>query len=186
MRQGTLISPLLIGRDDVVELAARRIREAAGGRGQLLLLTGEAGIGKTRLLGAIRGMAEEAGLRVASGALGPHDRDVPAGILLDLGRALRRRPEFGQLGNRLLGVVDGIVGAERPQRRALIQHTVDLLLEHATEPTLLVFEDLQWADEASLQVISELARRGTELPLLLAGAYRSDEVTPGSILREWR
>src|SRR5689334_13568854 len=98
---GTLISPLLIGRDEVVELAARRIQEAAAGRGQLLLLTGEAGIGKTRLLTAIRAMAEEAGFRVAGGALAPHDRDVPAAILQDLGRALRRRAEFDELGGEL-------------------------------------------------------------------------------------
>jgi len=183
---GTLISPLLIGRDEVVELASRRIHEAASGRGQFLLVTGEAGIGKTRLLGAIRAMAGDAGFRVAGGAVAPHDRDVSAAMLLDLGRALRRRPEFDDLGDRLLAVVEAIVNAERPGRRALIQQTVDLILAEATRPTLLVFEDLQWADEASLQVIAELARRGTELPLLLGAAYRSDEVSAGSALREWR
>jgi predicted ATPase len=46
--------PLLVGRDDLLELADRRLEEVTAGRGQFLLLAGEAGIGKTRLLAAIR------------------------------------------------------------------------------------------------------------------------------------
>ena len=52
--------------------------------------------------------------------------------------------------------------------------------------TILVFEDLQWADELTLEILSDLARRSREVPLLLLGAFRSDEMTRGSALREWR
>src|SRR5262245_21305327 len=51
------LCPVTIGRDDLIALAERRVREVAAGRGHLLLLAGEAGIGKTRLLGEIRGRA---------------------------------------------------------------------------------------------------------------------------------
>jgi predicted ATPase len=49
----TLQSPVLVGRDDLLALAERRLGEVAGGRGQLLFVAGEAGIGKTRLLAAV-------------------------------------------------------------------------------------------------------------------------------------
>ena len=53
-------------------------------------------------------------------------------------------------------------------------------------PTLLVFDDLQWADEISLEIIGELARLGRDVPLLLVGAYRVDELPVDSYHREWR
>ena len=50
---GPLVCPVLVGRDDLLALAERRLAEAADGRGHVLFLAGEAGIGKTRLLGSI-------------------------------------------------------------------------------------------------------------------------------------
>ena len=70
---GPLLSPLLVGRDDLLQLAQRRIAEAAAGRGHLLLLAGEAGVGKTRLLRSILRMADAAGFRSAKGDLAPQD-----------------------------------------------------------------------------------------------------------------
>ena len=49
----TLVCPILVGRDDLLDLTDRRIREVATGQGRLLLLAGEAGVGKSRLLGAV-------------------------------------------------------------------------------------------------------------------------------------
>jgi DNA-binding CsgD family transcriptional regulator len=63
---------------------------------------------------------------------------------------------------------------------------VDLVLAQANRPLLLWFDDLQWADDVSLEIIGELARAGRSLPLLLVGAYRTDELAPSSILRPWR
>ncbi|HLO36599.1 MAG TPA: hypothetical protein VK194_10970, partial [Candidatus Deferrimicrobium sp.] len=48
------------------------------------------------------------------------------------------------------------------------------------------FEDLQWVDEISLEIIGELARRARELPLLIVACYRAEELQPGSFFREWR
>lgn len=87
---GPILSPLLIGRDDTLDLAGRRLSEAAGGHGQFLLLAGEAGIGKTRLLTAIERLAKSRGFRTSAGALAPQDRDVSAAIFLDLARTLAR------------------------------------------------------------------------------------------------
>ena len=99
-----LLSPILVGRDDLLELAERRLAEAADGRGQLLFLAGEAGIGKTRLLAAILRKAGGAGFRISKGDLAPQDRQVPLASILDLARTMRRVPELGTLGSDLLAI----------------------------------------------------------------------------------
>ena len=72
-------------------------------------------------------------------------------------------------------------------RRQLVQDVVDrILAELSTGPTLLGFEDLQWADELSLEIIAELARRSRDRPLMLCAGYRTDEALPGTPLRDWR
>ncbi|MGZ8515492.1 MAG: BREX system ATP-binding domain-containing protein, partial [Candidatus Limnocylindrales bacterium] len=92
-----LLSPLLVGRDDLLDLADRRLEEVAAGRGQTLLLAGEAGVGKSRLLGAIARKAQDGGFGVEFGAVAPQDRDVPAASLLDLARSMIRQPRFAEL-----------------------------------------------------------------------------------------
>jgi DNA-binding CsgD family transcriptional regulator len=181
-----LLSPILVGRDDLLELAERRIAEAAAGRGQLLLLAGEAGIGKTRMMGAILRRAGGAGFRISKGDLAPQDRQVPLASILDLARTMRRVPAFGTLGDDLLEIRGGQGGDNLGSRRLLVRDIADRITSTVETPTLLAFEDLQWADEISLEVIGELARLGRDMSLLLVGAYRADELPVDSYHREWR
>ncbi len=181
-----LLSPILVGRDDLLELAERRLAEAADGHGQLLLLAGEAGIGKTRLLAAILRKAGGAGFRISKGDLAPQDRQVPLASILDLARTMRRLPEFGTLGDDLLEIRGGQGGDNLGSRRLLVRDIAERIITSVEAPTVLVFDDLQWADEISLEVIGELARMGRGMPLLLVGAYRADELPAGSYHREWR
>src|SRR3954453_13711771 len=116
---GSLLSPVIIGRDDLVNLAQRRLEEGATGRGHFLLASGEAGIGKPRLVGAIASLAGERGFRVAKAELAPQDRDVLAASFLDLGRAMRRDPAFRAAGRELLDVLGSRLRASRPRRRDL-------------------------------------------------------------------
>ena len=179
------LSTLLVGRDEFIALATRRLAEVELGHGHLLFVSGEAGIGKTRLIEQIGRMATGRGFTVAKGALTPQDHDAPAAALLDLGRSLSREPELAALGQ---GLVAWVGGAADPTvfRRVLIGGTVDRLLEAASKPTLLVFEDLQWADELTLEIVGELARRSRELPLLVVASYRTDQVARDAALRGWR
>lgn len=181
-----LLSPLLVGRDDLVALAGRRLGEVGAGRGQLLLVSGEAGIGKTRLIAEIERRAVKHGFRVGRATLAPEDRDVPTAAIFDLARTIQRQPEFGQLGGELLDVAGSAASATGPGRRVLVGRIVDALVPAADEATILVFEDLQWAAELTLEILAELARRTKDRRLLLLGSYRSDEMTRDSALRGWR
>jgi len=178
--------PLLVGRDDLLVLADRRLDDVTAGRGQFLLLAGEAGIGKTRLLAAIRRKAEARGFSSVEGAVAPQDRDVPAASILDLARTMTRQPLFADLGRELLDLIDATRVDEHVQRRRLVAGLVDRILVSLPGPTMLSFEDLQWADDVSLEIIGELARLSRDRPLLLTGDYRLEEITPGSTFRDWR
>ena len=178
--------PLLIGRDDLLELADRRLDDVAAGRGQFLLIAGEAGIGKTRLLGAIRRKAEARGFTAVQGAVAPQDRDVPAASILDLARSMTRLAPFADLGRELLDLCDATMAAEHVQRRRLVMGLVERILISLPGPTMLSFEDLHWADDVSLEIIAELARQSRDRRLLLTGDYRTEDVAPGAGLRDWR
>ena len=184
---GQLVSPLLVGRDDLLDLADRRIAEVAGGHGHMLLLAGEPGIGKTRLLRAIIEKATTAGFRYAKGDIAPQDQLVVLATFADMARDMdAEMPAFRDLGSRI-AAVDRAQGPDAlGSRRRLVHDMVDLVLSEIDRPTLLAFEDLQWADEMTLEVIGELARGAPGLPLLMVGVYRLDELPAGSIHREWR
>src|SRR4051794_40705398 len=78
------LCPVLVGRDDLVALAGRRMDAARAGTGHLLLLAGEAGIGKTRLLSEVRDRAAAQGMAVVTIAAYPRDTEVAGGLLADL------------------------------------------------------------------------------------------------------
>jgi DNA-binding CsgD family transcriptional regulator len=178
-------SPLLVGRDDLLALTDRRIAEVASGKGHLLLLAGDAGIGKSRLLRAIIEKGVAAGFRYAKGDLSPNLALVSLASIEDLARSMEA-PAFGSLGPQLLAIDRGRGPDSLGSRRSLVRDTVDQILGAIDRPTILAFDDLQWADDITLEIIGELARASRELPLLLIGAYRLGELPAGSLHREWR
>jgi len=182
----TIRCPILIGRDDLLELVDRRLGDVAAGRGQFLLIAGEAGIGKTRFLSAIRQKAGALDLPVVVGSIAPQDQDVPAASVRDLARTMVGLGSFAEPGRALLVLLDTTVSTEHILRRQLVMESVDLILGAFEGPTMLSFEDLQWADELSLEIIGELARRSRDRPILLTADYRVEDVPPGTSLRDWR
>ncbi|MGN6795335.1 MAG: FxSxx-COOH system tetratricopeptide repeat protein, partial [Streptosporangiaceae bacterium] len=185
-------SPVLVGRDAFLTLIERGLADAATGSGQLLLVAGEAGIGKTRLLGVIARQAHANGFAVARAAAFPGDEQSFAGLLLDLASDLvpAREPALRSLGRSLtsrLRPISDDVGDAHHRRRLLVQDLADLLV--TADPgsaVLIVLEDLHWADELSLDVLGHLAGRLATRPMLVVGAYRSDELHSGLPLRELR
>ncbi len=183
---GSLQCPIIVGRDELLELADRRLTEAAAGHGQLLLLAGEAGVGKTRLLGAIRRQARTQGFEVVNGSVAPQDVNVPTALIMDLARTFRTMPSFGSLGDDLLAQRVDETADALGSRRILVLDMVDRILSSLSGPILIDFEDIQWADDMSLEIIGELAKRVRDRPVLIVGAYRTEELPPGAFLREWR
>jgi DNA-binding CsgD family transcriptional regulator/tetratricopeptide (TPR) repeat protein len=185
-------SPVLVGRDTYLALVEARLARAAAGAGQLLFVAGEAGIGKTRLLGSAARRAQASGFTVARGAAFPGDTQSLAGLLLDLASDLTSAadPALSDLGQRLTSRVREIptgAGDAHHRRRLLVQDLADMVVTAGPgTPVLLVLEDLHWADELSLDVLGHLAGRLGTRPMLVAGAYRSDELYPQLPMRNLR
>ena len=185
-------SPVLVGRDAFLTLMERRLADAAAGAGRVLFVAGEAGIGKTRLLGSITRRAQASRFGVARAAAFPGDVQSLGGLLLDLASDLVSGPEpvLGDLGQRITARIRAIpadAGDAHHRRRLLVQDLADLLVTADPGlPVLIILEDLHWADELSLDVLGHLAGRIANRPMLIAGAYRSDELYPSLPLRDLR
>jgi DNA-binding CsgD family transcriptional regulator len=156
----------LLEREELLNRLALELAESVGGNGRLVLLAGEAGAGKTALVHAF--CAEHAGaLRVLSGACDALYTPRPLGPLADVA---------AQTGGALEELVE--TGA-RPDQILLA------LLEElrGPRPTLLVFEDMHWADEATLDVLRVLSRRVGATRALVLATYRDDELDRAHPLR---
>ena len=162
-------SPVLVGRDEYLDLADRRLADAAAGHGHVLLFAGEAGVGKTRLMRSIRRRAVAAGFRHAGGDLSPADHDVPLAVFGDLARTMLEMPDLASLGDALLARC-AQTRTDVVYSRTLVLDVVGMIDRSIDAPTLLSFEDLQWADDLSLEAIAELARVADRRPLIVVGS----------------
>jgi DNA-binding CsgD family transcriptional regulator len=135
-------------------------------RGRLVLVGGEAGIGKTALVQRFcDGLG--AAVRILWAACDPLFTPRPLGPLLDLARATD-----GELRTRVEAGAEPHVVAD-----ALLRE-----LEHPA-PTVLVLEDVHWADEATLDVLRLLGRRADTVPALIAATYRDEQLARSHPLR---
>src|SRR2546423_3427624 len=194
----SVICPILIGR--TAELAAFHllIDQVKSGRGQVALLSGEAGIGKSRLVAEAKTYATAQGFLRLQGQCFPTDHSCPYAPLLDLLRshlATSSREqvdtEMGSLASALSPLLLDLLPlpSDLPslptldsehEKRRLFAALAHLFLRQATkQPALLIVEDLHWSDETSLDFLHYLARRCPASPLLVLLTYRSDEVHPG-------
>ena len=185
-RIGVIQCPILVGRDEILELFDHLIDEAGRGRGGAVFLSGQAGLGKTRLLRAAIRKAEAAGFRIEGGSVAPQDLQVPLASIREMATSMRGNPAFATLSADLLAIDGRHDGDALGARRLIVRTAADRILAAVDQPTLLTFSDLHWADEMSLEVIGELARYAGEHPLLILGDYRADEFPVDGIHREWR
>ena len=155
---------MLLERDDLLATLAACLETATRGHGQVVLVGGEAGIGKTSLL---QGFAARA---------------APARVLWSGCEALSTPSPFGPLhdfiahtGTRLREAF-----ADCTDRGRLFAALIDELATPPA-PTLLVIDDVHWADAATLDLVKHLGRRIARVPALLLLGHRDDGVSMASL-----
>jgi DNA-binding CsgD family transcriptional regulator/tetratricopeptide (TPR) repeat protein len=151
---------LLVGRGQQLEALHGLLAEVKAGVGGVVLVVGEQGVGKSTLLRAGLGGAEDQGCRLLWGVADELGQRMPLWLMSEIVGVA----EGGSVGGGVMGGDAVAAGVER------LLATVDRLC--AESPVVLVVEDLQWADEASLLVWHRLSRSVSQLPLLLAGSCR--------------
>jgi predicted ATPase len=192
-----VMCPIVIGR--TAELTALRllVDRTQSGKGQIVLISGEAGIGKSRLVTEAKTYAAAQGFLLLQGQCFPTDRSCPYAPLLDLVQshfATSSREEvvteMGSLASALSPLLPDLLPlpADLPplppltpehEKRRLFAALAQLIFRQATkQPTLLIVEDLHWSDETSLDFLHYLAARCAGVPLLVLLTYRSDEAHP--------
>jgi DNA-binding CsgD family transcriptional regulator len=164
---------VLVGRDSEMALLTGLIREVARGRGSSVLIEGEPGIGKSALVRAAVAGAPEAGCQVFWGAGDELGQALPLLPFLDGLRV--REPSTNPRRNTIVQLLRGEVATDRGTDvpAVLAEQLLALVAEqYAVRPTILVVDDLQWADQASITLWGRLARSARQVPLLLVGMMR--------------
>ncbi len=169
----------LVGRQSDLEMLLRRLQQISQGKGQVLLLAGDSGVGKTRLaLEALRPL-RASGATILFSTVYEQEGQMPYQPFIEaFDRYLaehQRPPEEHPITHfKWLGVSD-------PQREqgALFNAAVTFLLRLAAQrPVVLLVDDLHAADEASLQLFHYVARQTRAAPVTLLATYRTDSVAP--------
>ena len=163
----------LVGRDSETTLLTGLIRQVARGRGGSLLIEGEPGIGKSALVRAAVAEASEAGCQVFWGTGDELGQALPLLPFIDGLRV--REPSANPRRDTIVRLLRGEGAADRDADvpAVLAEQLLALVAEQcAVRPVILVIDDLQWADPASITLWGRLARSARLMPLLLIGMMR--------------
>lgn len=188
---GQLLCPVLVGREAAITQLELALERAAQGDAAVLIVGGEAGVGKTALTRELIARAAGKGFRLLSGGTYESSGGLPYGPFVSALRSGFRGHEREHLERFISGAAPGLSQLfpelERaPERRAAPNEMERAHLSVAFQeafrafakdaPLLVVVEDLHWADEASLDLLHALARELGGARVLLYATYRSDEL----------
>ena len=192
MAVGGVTSPVFVGRSEELAVLGDVVRDVGGGAARTVLLGGEAGMGKTRLVAEAAAIAERAGFRTLCGHCIELGADGMALVpLVDALRTLARTtgpdeleeflgPARAEL-SRLLPELSPSAAQEPrtpPVGTGQLLELVLGVLERVSRrtPLLLVVEDVHWADRSTLELLAFLVRTLRAVPVCLLMTYRSDEL----------
>ncbi len=197
----------LFGREREIALVLDAFERASVGRTRVLLVTGYSGIGKTALVAAVEQTLVAAGATFVSGKFDQFNRATPYDSLIRAlrelirarilgGAALEVGALAGQSGSALIAVIpelEQLIGPQPPleevsaaESRNRFQTAVERLvstLARSGHPLVFFFDDLQWADLASIDLVVSLATDPESRHVLFVGAYRDNEIDAAHPLR---
>jgi DNA-binding CsgD family transcriptional regulator len=196
----TLVSPVFVGRDAELAALTAALDAAVAGEPTVVLLGGEAGVGKTRLVEEAAGRASDAGARVLAGScIEMGGEGLPFGPLAHVFRSLMRdtSPEeldafVGPARSELARVLPDLDPDSAPSAAPLGEGGTARLLElvvgvierlAADRPLMFVIEDLHWADRSTLDLVALLVRALHADRVLVVASFRTDELHRSHPLR---
>jgi DNA-binding SARP family transcriptional activator len=184
-------TPPLVGRAAEWQQLASLWRAAERGHPQLALVTGEAGIGKTRLLEELRAWCKRRGAAIAEArsypaegvlAYGPVVAWLRSGALGTLEPGQLGSADLSEIARLLPELLAGRPALARPEplpeseQRTRMFAAVTRAILSAGGPLLLIVDDVHWSDRETLHFLHHLLRAATDEPLLVAATARSEEV----------
>lgn len=186
---------VFVGRKNEMAALEMARRSLAKSRGSIVLLSGEAGIGKTRLLDEFVALVERGRSRNIFHAECRQRAQRPLGGIITFVRALARKVVVAELPRNVLRALVQVVPDELPpetvsanerfvlEREQLFEAFVALLnIVCAKRSTILTIEDLQWADLSTFEFLEYLARRIDSMRLLMVVTYRTDNFEDAPVL----
>jgi DNA-binding SARP family transcriptional activator len=194
--------PPLIGRERDLARFEEWWDGAMAGRGRLIVLIGEAGVGKSRLVAELTAAASRSQGRVLIGRCYETERILPFAPWVDVlrsGQVMQERELLealepgwrAELGRLLPELPEVPKVAEPPPlgRGGNARHVFEAIGEVLTRlarkrPLVVVIEDLHWADEMSVRLLAFLGRRLRTVPLLALATIREEELADGVVLRQ--
>jgi DNA-binding CsgD family transcriptional regulator/tetratricopeptide (TPR) repeat protein len=177
----------LLERDAEIQAIEGALHDGRAGRGSVVVVEAASGLGKTALLRHTVECAGGAGMAVLSARAAELERDFAFGAVRQL-----FEPLVAEDGDRLMvGAASAAAGLLRPDRSAaapsmfqLLHGLYWLLVNVVTRPTVVLVDDVQWADVPSLRFLGFLVRRMAALPVTLVVAVRTGEPVDAALLAD--
>jgi serine/threonine protein kinase/class 3 adenylate cyclase/sugar lactone lactonase YvrE len=197
---GALPVGTLVGREEEMRQLTEMLESAASREGRLLLVTGERGVGKTRLVQEVSVAARDRGFLVATGRCYESQRGLPYYPFLEAlshllraapppvrAGAARRWPHLARILPEELGAVPTPAADPHEEQARLSRAVTGFVVACAEQaPVTLLLDDLQWADEKSLDLLAHLARNTRANAVLLLGTSADDRSPADDRLRTLR